>query len=280
MKSAFINLNTLLKGSALLLYIAVLIACNAQDSNTEIYENSFTKSPIGIYTQDQLNKEWDTPPYENGLTEKRVTIIEDTHQDKMMQVFYPKNEYGIDDTGAQWKLEFSKSYDELYLSYRLKFGANFDFIKGGKLPGLAGGTAPSGGKEVTGTNGWSGRMMWRTDGRIVQYVYHPDMPDTYGEDFPWNIGGEHFFEPEVWYNIQNHFVMNTPGENDGVMQAWLNGELVLDRHDMRFRDVDSFGIDLLYFSTFFGGGDQDWAASKDETILFDDFKISKEKILQ
>jgi len=36
---------------------------------------------------------------------------------------------------------------------------------------------------------------------------------------------------------------------------------------------DSFAIDALYFSTFFGGSDKSWATRKDETITFDDFHL-------
>jgi len=271
-----INMCILQKGLVLGLTPLLFSSCASGENahNSIIYKNSFTQSPQGIYTRAQVDKEWNTPPYANGIEEKRVKIIDNSDKNRVLKVSYPSNEFGIANTGAQWKLIFNKSYEEITLSYRLRFGENFDFVRGGKLPGLAGGTAPSGGKEVTGTNGWSGRIMWRKDGRIVQNVYHPDKPGKYGEDFAWNIDGEHYFQPGVWHSVQNHFVMNTPKKNDGVMQAWLDGVLVLDKHNMHFRDVNTFAIDLLYFSTFFGGSTQEWATSKDEEILFDDFKIS------
>ena len=43
--------------------------------------------------------------------------------------------------------------------------------------------------------------------------------------------------------------------------------------DMRFRDIDDFAIDRLYFSTFFGGSDSSWSTTKDEVTFFDDFII-------
>jgi len=72
--------------------------------------------------------------------------------------------------------------------------------------------------------------------------------------------------------------MNTPREKDGIIQAWLNGIKVLDRENIRFRDVENLSIDTDYFSTFFGGGDTSWAATKDEFIYFDDFIISTRAI--
>jgi len=237
-------------------------------AQTVIYKNSFTSSPLDTYTLEQLNKEWNSPSWDSGIGEGRATIVEEENSNKALEISYRAGHFSNSYTGAQWQYEF-KQYEELYSSYRIKFGKNFDFVKGGKLPGFAGGTSPTGGADVSGTDGWSGRIMWRSDGRVVQYVYHPDKPGKYGEDFPWNCS----FKPGTWHTIQNRFVMNTPGKYDGIIQAWFDGKLVLDKRDMRFRDVDSFGIDLFYFSTFFGGGDDSWSTSKDETVMFDDFKF-------
>jgi hypothetical protein len=68
--------------------------------------------------------------------------------------------------------------------------------------------------------------------------------------------------------------MNTPTRRDGIVQAWLDGRPVLDRHTLRFRDVGTFGIDQFHFSTFFGGSTADMAASRDDTVDFADFVIS------
>jgi len=55
--------------------------------------------------------------------------------------------------------------------------------------------------------------------------------------------------------------------------------LALDAQGLRFRASGAtFGIDALYFSTFFGGSTADWAATKDEYVYFDDFVISTSPI--
>jgi hypothetical protein len=56
--------------------------------------------------------------------------------------------------------------------------------------------------------------------------------------------------------------MNTPGRNDGIMQGWFDGELVLDHRNVRFWDTNAFAINGFYFSTFLSGVDADWAATK------------------
>ena len=68
--------------------------------------------------------------------------------------------------------------------------------------------------------------------------------------------------------------MNTPGENDGVLQSWFDGELALDRADIRYRDVDTLALDTVYFSTFFGGSGEAWAPTADEVADVDDLIVS------
>ena len=71
------------------------------------------------------------------------------------------------------------------MSYDVQFEEGFDFVKGGKLPGLFGGEGNTGGGIPTGMDGFSARMMWRGNGRVVQYVYYPDQPEHFGHDMPW-----------------------------------------------------------------------------------------------
>lgn len=51
---------------------------------------------------------------------------------------------GPGETGTQWPTSLEEfegleaQYDSLYLRYYVKFEEGFDFVKGGKLPGLMG----------------------------------------------------------------------------------------------------------------------------------------------
>jgi hypothetical protein len=69
--------------------------------------------------------------------------------------------------------------------------------------------------------------------------------------------------------------MNTPGQHDGLVQGWFDGVLALDHQGVRFRDVNTFAIDVFYFSTFFGGDDSTWAPSRDEYVFFDEFVVAR-----
>jgi hypothetical protein len=74
--------------------------------------------------------------------------------------------------------------------------------------------------------------------------------------------------------VKTEFVMNTPGQRDGVLRSWLDGEQVLNEEDFRFRDIESLKIDWFYFSTFYGGSSSDWAPSRDTFISYDDILVT------
>ena len=69
--------------------------------------------------------------------------------------------------------------------------------------------------------------------------------------------------------------MNTPGKEDGKIISWFDGKEAVNLN-LRFRKDLSFGIDMLYFTTFFGGNDLTWAPKKDEHVYFGDINIEFE----
>jgi hypothetical protein len=240
-----------------------------------VYHNDFEQEPTGELTSADVAAAWNDP--DAGVLPGRVHVVDDAvaaEGGHLLRVSYAPG-VGISAGGAIWTMPLGRTYQELYVSYRVKFAPGFDFVLGSKLPGLAGGAANTGGIKPNGRDGWSGRMMWEKNGRLVQYVYHPDQPGAYGESVPYKQDKRPFMAvSDRWYYVTHHIVMNTPGQHDGLAQAWVDGRLVLSRHDFRFRDVDSFGIDAFQFSTFFGGNTPEFAATKNEQVYFDDFLIS------
>jgi len=160
----------------------------------------------------------------------------------------------------------------LRLSYYVKFSDNFDFVKGGKLPGLYGGEGASGGDNPDGTDGFSTRFMWRRNGDGEVYAYLPTTDEAYGT----SIGrGSWRFQPGVWHHIEQEVTLNRPNSSNGRVRVWFDDTLVLDRGGLRFRTVDRLRIDGLFFSTFFGGNDASWATPRDVHIDFADFSVSQ-----
>ncbi len=89
----------------------------------------------------------------------------------VLQVTYPAGSFSHDTGGAQlyslWNTSDGSTFDSVILSYEIAFDQNFDWVKGGKLPGVRGGPDPdgcSGGNASTGATCFSSRLMWRTNG--------------------------------------------------------------------------------------------------------------------
>jgi hypothetical protein len=106
-----------------------------------------------------------------------------------------------------------------------------------KLPGLVGGSAPTG--CVTDNTGFSARGMRRTGGAAVQYLYFPEKVNDCGDDCPYLSGQSAVvFTPGVWHVVEHHLVMNTPGQRDGILEAWFDAELVLHNSEFLYRLSD------------------------------------------
>jgi hypothetical protein len=164
--------------------------------------------------------------------------------------------------------------DEAYLRYYLRFPIGFDFVKGGKLPGLYGGRMNNGRKIPDGANGFSTRYMWRAGGAGEVYAYLPTST-VHGT----SLGrGRWTWPTGAWTSVEQHVRLNTPGQSDGLVQVWLNGTLVLEQDGLTFRTTPSLQIEGLFFSSFFGGGDASWATPRDQYADFAGFEIAKQRI--
>ena len=244
---------------------------------TVVMAVDFDTTTPGDYTRAAFDADFPTRRWVNGLGRGLVEIVEEpaAYSGRSVRIKFPAGTFG-GDHAFQSNVEFPRMYEDLYVSYRLRFEEGFDFVRGGKLSGFYGGVANAGGNPPNGGDGWTGRMTWRPGGAAVQYLYHPDQPDIYGEDFRWGRD----FRPGIWHTVEHRFVMNTPGMHDGVVQTWFDGEAALDVEGLRFRDVDTFAIDGFRIAFFFGGNDSSWATTKDEYIYWDDLIVSTEPIRQ
>ena len=164
--------------------------------------------------------------------------------------------------------------DKLFLRYFVRFASDFDFVKGGKLPGFYGGTNISGGHIPDGTDGFSTRFMWRTEGQGEVYVYMPS-----STRFGTSIGrGSFRFEPGKWHCLEQELDLNTPGQADGQVRVWLDSQAVFEQGALFFRSVPGLQIEGVFFSTFFGGGDESWAPPRDTYADFAAFATAGSRV--
>ena len=163
------------------------------------------------------------------------------------------------------------------LNYTVRFSKDFDWVKGGKLPGLCGGPENvSGGRPANGTNGFSARLMWRRDGRGEAYVYHKHQAGSFGDSF--SFPQDFRFATDAPLRVRQRVTMNTIGERDGTLRVWIaRGDqperLVVARNDLEWRTVDTFGVDSIDVETFHGGGDPTWAPSRACWVEFGAFTV-------
>jgi len=160
-------------------------------------------------------------------------------------------------------------------SYEIWFPKKFQFVKGGKLPGLYGGDDPKVAKSCSGgrraTNCFSARFMWRKGGKGELYTYLPD--PKFGEKFAKNknlckkvkhsdcnsvygasIGRGLFkFKTEKWTAIAVTLRLNSKGKADGVLKVTANGKEVFSVDELTFADSDKARIVGLQMQAFFGG---------------------------
>jgi hypothetical protein len=272
------------KNSTSALLFAGLIASFSASSKILLYHD-FNDEVLHTYTDNDVLTTWNASSV--GLKPDAVKIVRDPAADQthgnVMRVFYAADSYAHqNNSGAQWVVKIG-AFDELYFAYDVYFENDAEFVKGGKLPGLMSTNYYSDPAVVPdGTDRWTGGMMWKANGQIINYMYHADQPGKYGEDIEWNdgTGGQKYFQRGRWHRIELYYKMNTPGVLDGRVKGWLDGELALDTNEIMYRMPGGEGLNIgaFVFKTFYGGGNSTWAPSSDQYIYFDNFIISTQPI--
>lgn len=256
-------------------------ASTASSASPTSIASTAASSSDAIFWQGDFTDNWEDEwqlKQDGAWGEENIEIRDDADMGTVLRVSYPagsaspsvSRENNVALGGAQFYAELGiQPQTALHLSYDLRFSDNFDFVKGGKLPGLYGGDGNSGGDIPNGTDGFSTRFMWRRDGDGEVYAYLPDS-DRHGT----SIGrGAWQFEPGTWHHLEQEVVLNRPSAADGSVKVWFDGEPVLEEDGLVFRTIDRLKLNGLFFSTFFGGGDPSWATPKDVYIDFANFSV-------
>lgn len=256
-------------------------------------EITFNNLPEGPITESLLKEVWGNVTGIKGVQEGRCSIVS-IDGEKALEVLYPQGKFGNDEGGAKWNVKLDRSYDEYAVEYKVRVPKDFDFVRGGKLPGLYGGSGPAGGASTAEADGFSARIMWRELGVLCQYLYSMDKDETkkWGTDLLWTTRADKnmpitkemwkdmnmrfddrmYLTPDIWHTLKTYIKMNTPGKENGKIICWFDGIEVVNV-DLQFRNDLSFGIDQFKFTTFFGGNDDTWAPKKDEKMYFKDFRF-------
>ena len=187
--------------------------------------------------------------------------------------------------GTSFQFAFKEQWgaepEEIHFRYYLRLGSDWKPHGGGKFPGISGtyGKAGWGGRPAQGDDGWSARGLFEgmKDGGtpVGFYCYHADMKGKYGENWRWDQAGNGILKHNQWYCIEQYAKMNTPGQKDGILRAWIDGELAFEKKDVRMRHVDDLKIEAVWMNLYYGGT---WTSPFDMHLFVDEVAISKERI--
>ncbi|KAJ6499909.1 polysaccharide lyase family 14 protein [Mycena vitilis] len=193
----------------------------------------------------------------------------------VLEVTYPAGSFSGSTGGAQfvnlWNTTETGGFQSMMLTYEVAFDKNFDWVKGGKLPGLRGGKSVigcSGGNESTGLDCFSSRIMWRTNGQGEAYAYIPTPNNLCSEksvicndDFGVSLSrGSFTFSSSQWNRVTLLVQLNNPVDvANGNIAVYFNNVQAFAQQDLQIRASDSVTAGGLYFSTFFGGSDSSWS---------------------
>ena len=240
-------------------------------NTTNVFQLNFENDSIGAYLERSLTNTIGAVDWMD--LDDRASIQKDAVHGNVLKVKYPKGNIGSKGSGIQFVKPLPKS-DEYYLDYEIKFQDGFEFVLGGKLPGLtSGGSEYTGGTHPDNGEGWSARYMWVKEGEIIVYFYHMDMKKKWGDAIKMNTT----FKTGQWYRITQHIKLNKADKFNGIMEVWIDGVKVLNDTDVRYRLAPLGMIDTFYFSTFYGGNTAKWAPPSDNYCYFDNFIVSKKK---
>lgn len=243
------------------LFLTLLFWAALSMAQSNGFTNYFNHDNGTTYTKSLATQDMGSVEYWNNTWNSDI-------QDNNLRIRFAQGDYG---TNAGIISRTRMSGDRTYsVEYRLKFDNGFDFRLGGKIPGLAGGSAPSGGGRPTDGNGFSTRFMWRAGGKLVVYAYYRDQVNYYGDD--WETGV--YMNPGDWYTIKEEVTVNTGGNYNGTVKVWVNGVERINRTGLRLM-TNNNTVDVMYMDTFMGGNDASWSPDHTQYLRMDNFVCVK-----
>ncbi|MCR9191163.1 MAG: hypothetical protein NXI01_00690 [Gammaproteobacteria bacterium] len=235
---------------------------------------TFNDDTLGIYSKENFKKDWDmNPNASSGQSSHRLNIVSDRDDpnNHVLEVTYNANQVG-GNSAMVFTPSLNGTYDHLIFQYKVKFADDFTWIKGGKLPGLTSSPdSPTGCIDNDTFDGFSARYMWRGEGVLRGYVYSPEKKERCGDYYDSNP--MFYFNKGVWYTLKQEVFLGTPGERNGYIKAWIDGQPILSVTNLMLRRNASVMIDQVKMDTFFGGSSNEWAPTTNQHVYFNDFEI-------
>ena len=171
--------------------------------------------------------------------------------------------------GAQAELQIASGpKDDYTLSYLVRFPVGFQWVLGGKLPGLCGGQCWTGANN--GPGGFTMRLMWRANG-VGEVLLSDAVTTATGTDLGRGTSFT-FSADDQWHSLSEQVHLNTPGLTDGFITVTYDG-VAYTFTGLEIR-TDSTQINGLMFCTFYGGGGPSSSPTTDQKMDYLAFGVS------
>jgi hypothetical protein len=107
------------------------------------------------------------------------------------------------------------------------------------------------------------------------YTYHLDGPSNRGDILTWDDDVA-LLDHGKWYCVEGRIDLNTPGQNNGVLEGWVDGEQAFSRSDLAWRRASEGGldVDMFWFDVYYGGDE----TPRKLEIHFDSLALGPERV--
>jgi hypothetical protein len=222
-----------------------------------VYDNwDFENADLGFYSDEDIRSDFDVV---TNYHHNSGSIVIDTINNSTTKVLKVTHEANKVSVGFDLDARLSQDFEEVYLTYNMKFGEEFNSSAGGKLPGLGGFPVVVANNCPTDGRGFLCKSLFVRANALTTYHY-----DDSGYGCPWGTSDfklkEMYFTNGSWYNITRRLVMNTFTDGipnrDGIHEVWVDGIMIFQENNIIFmeEDNDTMKIDDLNIAHFYGGG--------------------------
>ena len=170
-----------------------------------------------------------------------------------------------------WRPEIPGRVQSACLTYKLWLPKDFNFAKGGTLPGLFGGSSPGLDGYDQSESGFSTNVLWRENGLTSLRSYRSTLQSREGRKTPLGYGT---LPKGRWVEISQEVVLNSAGQNDGTLRVWIDGELRHEAEDVVFRKAEKLQFTGVLGDVFYGVNRRDPAAPKDTFLRITPFVLN------
>jgi hypothetical protein len=241
--------------------------CEARyDGQTELAlrnEKGMPQSPIELQARVGFS-EWGV------LENARVIETSDGPSAEALEIRLPKGtSSGFNPKVPQGGVSFRWSPMEMTqataacLHYSVWLPGDFEFSSNGMLPGLFGGSNFEPRSESVTGSGFGTRVSWGNEGKLNVMVQIPSKDGW--TDVPaarsvrkMNVGR--------WFSIEQELILNAPDQDNGVMRLWVDGKMLFENTNNKFRLDDSIKIGGVLADIAYGAVHSSATAPKDTVV--------------